>query len=247
MENHESGVIFSQQPLDEFESKPAEPITVGNHNRFDSSLHAEFQKGTQPGAFEVESGSNVCEFADVVVGEHGGCSLLELCLLVCSMSELLFGGDTCISCNELFRAFDWFCSRKGFRDVDPSMSSHGDGCRQLSSFDPRAYCPVADPEVRCRLSSITQKLLPTWRVWIHRSSWLHIWVMMKTLYYFFLYQFVHVLENEDESRSSDLFISGNSSILLTSDTDIRTYMLFPDFRRIYPHWSDEHPLIAHRK
>jgi hypothetical protein len=45
MENHEFGAISSEDPLKEFEPETAQSVPVGNHNRFDSALHDEFQKG----------------------------------------------------------------------------------------------------------------------------------------------------------------------------------------------------------
>mgnify|MGYP007062799328 CR=1 FL=1 len=96
MENHDFGVIFVQQPLDKFETEPAEAVAVGNHNRLDSSLHTEFQKGTQTLTFEVEgklclpvSSANprtdVDEFVDISLWKRCACSIVDFPLLIRSM------------------------------------------------------------------------------------------------------------------------------------------------------------------
>jgi hypothetical protein len=55
MENHDFGVEFTQDPFDKFEAEATEPVAIGNHHRFDSSAHDEFQKGTKARSFEVET------------------------------------------------------------------------------------------------------------------------------------------------------------------------------------------------
>ena len=85
MENHDFGVIFVQQPLDKFETEPAEAVAVGNHNRLDSSLHTEFQKGTQTLTFEVETGTDVDEFVDISLWKRCACSIVDFPLLIRSM------------------------------------------------------------------------------------------------------------------------------------------------------------------
>jgi hypothetical protein len=100
MENQDPGVEFSQQPLDEFEPEATESVAIGNHNRLDSSLHTEFQKGTQTGSLEVEPGTDVDEPTDGFGGEFGAGGVGNFCLLIDTVSDLLFGGHSGICCHD---------------------------------------------------------------------------------------------------------------------------------------------------
>ena len=100
MENHDPGIIFSQQPLEEFEPETTESVAVGNHNSFDSSLHAEFQKGKQPGPLEMEPGSNVDETTEGFIGELCVGSVGNFLFLVGTVSDLLSGRHSGICCHD---------------------------------------------------------------------------------------------------------------------------------------------------
>ena len=67
IEHHELGAKLSQEPLEVFDSKSCEAVTVGNHNRFDSSAQYESQKEKQLRPLEAEPRADVTEAPDVRV------------------------------------------------------------------------------------------------------------------------------------------------------------------------------------
>ena len=97
MENHDFGVIFFQEPFKELESEPAEPVPMGNHHCMDSVLQDEFQKGTQPRPFEVESGADVSEFDKVAFWVELACCCADFVLLISSVLELFPRGYSSIT------------------------------------------------------------------------------------------------------------------------------------------------------
>ena len=100
MENQDPGIVFSQQPLDEFEPEATESVAVGNHNRLDSSLHTELQKGTQTGSLEIEPRTDVDEPTDDCGWEFGAGGVGNFDLLVDTVSDLLLGGHSGICCHD---------------------------------------------------------------------------------------------------------------------------------------------------
>lgn len=57
--NHEFCASFFQDETDELQSIPTESVLVHDHNFCDQSAVYAFQKGLQPSAFKVETGSDV--------------------------------------------------------------------------------------------------------------------------------------------------------------------------------------------
>lgn len=67
MENQELDTMELKDPLDQFESEAAQPVSVGNHNLSDKSFTCKFQNLTKSLPLEVNSGSNIGD--DLVIGE----------------------------------------------------------------------------------------------------------------------------------------------------------------------------------
>ena len=53
--NHESHFKAPAKEVEEIESKPAEPVFVGNHKLLDTAVDDKFQKGLQTLSVEVEA------------------------------------------------------------------------------------------------------------------------------------------------------------------------------------------------
>ncbi len=92
MENHESSAKFSHEPFEELDTEAREAVSIGDHNRSDSSLQDKLQKGTQSGPLEIEAGADVAEDADGSVGEALRALLDKESLLIESVRDLLAGG-----------------------------------------------------------------------------------------------------------------------------------------------------------
>jgi hypothetical protein len=90
VENHEFDSVLGKDPLDELESEPAEPISMGNDHFLNASSVDAFQKGKKPFAGEVDAASNVLD--EFVVGV----ALLEVVDLSLEVFSLLVGGDSSV-------------------------------------------------------------------------------------------------------------------------------------------------------
>lgn len=148
MENHESSAKFSHEPFEELDTEAREAVSIGDHNRSDSSLQDKLQKGTQSGPLEIEAGADVAEDADGSVGEALRALLDKESLLIESVRDLLAGGHAGVTSGDagVFRLRP-FAARGGLRDIDAAMSTCRARCGELTSFDPVAYSARADAVV----------------------------------------------------------------------------------------------------
>lgn len=148
MENHEFGARSITEELEELEPEAAEAVAVGHDNSLDSSRQDSFQKGTQSGSLEVETGADVNKDCTLRVGVVAFRILDELGLLVGTVGKLLAGRDAGVH-DDFASSFCLFVPRLASADVDATVAAGGGRERDLPTCGPGPDGSLAYSIVSC--------------------------------------------------------------------------------------------------
>ena len=144
VENQEACAVPGEQPLDELEDEPAEPVSAGHDNLSDTALLCSFQNGEQTVALEIDPGADVAD--DLVVWValmHKSCLSFKIVSLFCTrysnIDDILF----CNPGNVLQSLRNVVTSLIACCPADAKLASAGPSSKSESRDTEQVFCLFA--------------------------------------------------------------------------------------------------------